>query len=92
MCSFHSVLTGKPYRMASSVFPSFQVGVGEATDFSDEVVEWKLEQSNLSCLLDIASMLYPYHIPALSSLKQIYMVFNFKDCPGTVDVNQSLVL
>lgn len=59
------------------------------TDFSDEVVDRKLEQSDLSCLLELTSMLC---LPALSSLKQIYMVFNFKDCPGTVDVNQSVVL
>lgn len=56
---------------------------------SDEVVDWELEQSDLSCPLEHTGTI---RLPALSSLKQIYMVFNFKDCPGTVDVNQSVVL
>lgn len=72
-------------KLSVSKFPSQSF----ETDFSDEVVNWKLEQSDLSCPLEHTSTL---RLPALSSLKQIYMVFNFKDCPGTVDVNQSVVL
>lgn len=89
MCSFHSVLIDREAisdgKLWLSKFPSQSF----ETDFSDEVVDWKLEQSDLSCLLDITSMLC---LPALSSLKQICTVFNFKDCPGTFDVNQSVVL
>lgn len=89
MCSFHSVLIDREAISDGKLWVSkFQSRTFD-TDFSDEVVDRELEQSDLSCLLDITSMLC---LPALSSLKQIYTVFNFKDCPGTVDVNQSVVL